>query len=277
MIEKIKGVSIEIFFDGQPLGVEEDGYAGKLKAGGRATIKVVISPERDDVYGFIVQGRQKEVVEKSNKAAEMRLPQEGKIYTLKIPVEESRSDYGIAHTYSNTNNMQLTQLDADGSFQMWKIALISQAGDFFLTVQKTYNGRCYRDGDRVVCPMFDTRFGARKNWLSMIEFLAKLLAGKIENLDPITEYKPEPEVTADGLEKNTGQVLFWNFASQNGAIITSEGEVVSAYWKEVPARPRLRYLIPGEVVKFDSLGSHPQKFERPSEFKKRAVGIKPIS
>lgn len=270
MIEKIKGVSIEIFFDGQPLRVEDDGYVGRLEVGGRATIKVQISD--NDIHGFIVEPT-KMVIPKRNLA---RSPQEGKIYTFKVPVEESRSDHGIACTYPNTNNMQLVQLDADGSFQMWKIALISQAGDFFLTVQKTYNGRCYRDGDRDVCPMFNTRFGARKNWLSMMEFLAKLLAGKIENLDPIAEYKPS-EITTDNLEKNTGRVLFWDFSRGSGAIITPEREVVSAYWKEIPGRPRLRYLIPGEVVKFDSLGSHPQKFERPSEFKERAIGIKPIS
>lgn len=273
MTEKISGVSIEVSVDYQLLKIEEDGHLGRLKTGSRAIIRIIVSPEySDSTHAFIVQGwRKKQVVPKKDLAR----AQKEKIYMLKIPIEESRSRL-VACTMPNTNNMQLIQLSPDGGFQMWKIVLISQGGDFFLVVQKTYKSYCYRDGDGVACPIFETRFGARKDWPSMVKFLNSLLGDKIEKLNPAEKYEPKPEIATDELEPDTGKVLFWDPSKGIGAISTSE-EVVSAYWKEVPGRPRLRYLVPGEIVQIEKLGPHPQNPERPSEFERRAIGIKPIS
>lgn len=284
MIEKIKEVLTSFTVDYQPIEPEKDGYVGPLKVGSRATIRVSVSPERDDIYAFLVQDgkdEKKKVISKRNLAVHMRPPRDGKIYELRVPIEESRSAL-ISCTMSNTNNMSLLQLSPNGNFQMWKVVLISQGGDFFLVVQKTYKGRCYRDGDEIICPQFDERFEARKDkeWSSMIDFFSGLLADKVKDLSPITKYKPEPEITTDDLKPNTGIVLFWAPDSQTGAIKMSEksgGEVVSAHRSQVPKRPRLRYLIQGEIVQIKKLDLHPQNSRHPSEFKHKAIGIKPIS
>lgn len=276
VIKKIEGVSIQLLVDYQPREIDEhDGSVEGIK--NHNQVDLLIETKRDDIYGFIVQGQDRVVVGKRNRAKRMTI--EGKIFQLTLPIQISRSDSTLC-TYSNKNNMNLLQLSPDGRFQMWREALIAQNffpedQNFFLTIQETRQGRCYQDNGKIICPPFDTRFGARKNWESMMSFLGKFLVG--EDLDPITDYESEAELVFDDLKPNTGRVIFWDFFRNNGAIVLSSGEAVSVYWKEVPPRPRLRYLIPWETVKFEELAPYPQFYnsERHSEFQKTAIGIKP--
>ncbi len=264
-MDRINGVSITVSMDGNVLEVQDDGYLGKLVPG-QALIEVYVLPGCN-IYGFTVDGK-KNVVPKKDWALLARPPKEGKHYKARVQIKTSLE--GVYHTEYSDNNLRLLELNSDGNVRIWEIALISQGGDFFVTIQQTYTVCCYSDGQKVVCPRFDEK------WPSIVKLLGKLLGDKVKGLAPVKEYQPEPEPTVDDLAPNTARVLWFNLARGGiGAITTPEGEA-RVYWKQVTKRNRLAFLVPGEVVRYESLGTPFQTRARPTAFKKQAVGVKPL-
>lgn len=257
----ISGVSILFSFGGRVKPIAVDGHVGQLEKG-KAQIQVKIAPRYKGITWPVSVDGKKNVTPKkdwSNGDKEA-------IYLCSILVKMALLDH-VFHTEYPENNMRLVRLDGR-KIQIWEISLISQKGEFFVTEQMNYEAACYRDGNKVVCPRFE-------KWPQMAAFLNQILGDKAERFLPISKYQPEAAITADGLEKNQGRVLWWNMAQGLGAIITPEGSV-RVHWSEVAKRPRLAYLVVKEVVTYDGVRMPVQTKARSTSFSLEAVGVKPL-
>ena len=255
--------SVKVSFDGQRLEVQEDGYVGKLTLG-MALIEAHVVPG-SNIYGFTVDGK-KNVVSKRNWAPPTKPQEQRKHYKLRVQIK--KNGIGVCHTEFPGNHFRLLRVAPRGTVRILEIALISQDGDFFLTTQQTYNARCYRDGEKIVCPTFD-------RWPQMMEVLKGLLKDRVDKLKPIMEYRPEQEPTAADLAPNTARVLWFNLAWGIGAILTQEG-MARVHWSGTARRPRLAVLFSGELVSYKLLREPHQTKLRSTSFRKEAVGVRPM-
>lgn len=265
-MEKISGVNIAVKVDDIELTVEDDGYIGNIPSGIQVFVQVEVKPGAD-IYGFDVDGT-KNVKLKKDWAPYFLENCDGRLYSMQVHTK--RSEDGFACTWYPQNHMRLLELDrSTGGFKIWEIALISQGGDFFLTTQQTYEARCFRKEDKVVCPRFEA-------WTQLVAFLGELFAENAENLAPVSEYEPERELNAEQFLPSQGRVLWWNSAQGVGAIITPEG-AARVHWTQVSGRPRLSYLVKGEVVKYEELVAPRQTNpNRQTRFQKEVRVVTPL-
>lgn len=259
-MDSIEGVSLQLFHSGEPVSVDADGYAGRLSRG-KALIQARVLPA--NVYGFTVDGRKYVSLKK-----ETHVSGGQKIYRRKVQIKEANRPPFVTHTEYADNNLRLLRVDADGLVTTWETALISQGGEFFLTSQQIYQTRCYRDGDIISCPMFDGR------WPQLADLISQLVKDQ-DALEDISAYRPEPKIVSDGLGPNQARVDWFNQASGMGGLITPAG-AARVHWSEVQKRPRQAYLVPGELVAYESLRPPKQTTPRQTGFKLEAVGVKPL-
>lgn len=295
-VPQIPGVSLEVYKQNRQIQPESDGYAGQLFSG-FASILAVIEPKADSMISTIAVFRdgqdhyilQKDwmnnpVTEAQQRANQMYLSYRSfkigtKVYGVKIPlrVNEDR----VQNTVHYPENMlMLVQYHHCGKHPrsgspdyilVWKIALVSQYGDFFLTVQEAY--------DVMICQAGENKLRIpRLAGHRQLEQL--ILANAPENFRVCASHMdPLPEGPAiDQLGHNEGIVERWYAARNMGCVLTTKGSV-RVHWTDVPPRPRFRYLIPGERVKIASLSTPPlnpktehRKVRKP-RFKLQACGI----
>jgi cold shock CspA family protein len=80
----------------------------------------------------------------------------------------------------------------------------------------------------------------------------------VDNLPPNTPLPPRDAYTnpvgppLKHFEGQQGLVTNWYAARGLGVIMTKQGEA-RVHWSDIPPRPRLRFLTPGEVVGFAKL------------------------
>lgn len=289
-MSQILGVSLEVYKERRQLTPEADGYLGQLWSGS-AVILAIIDPDARPTMSLFRDGsdhyiKQKDwlnnpATESQQKCHELYLASRKfadgtKVYGIKMPlrVDEERS---INTVHYPENMLMLVQYDRkDGALTgdavIWKIALVSQNGEFFLTRQEAYDVRAYEnDKSRLCWP----RFGGHKQ-------LERLL---VENAPadlprfPFDLFKPELKAEANGLKRNEGIVDRWYDARNIGCIITSQG-AARVHWREAPARPRRRFLVAGEKVQFADLQTPPQNPEtkwrktRKARFRLQAFDVK---
>jgi hypothetical protein len=267
-VDAIEGVVITFDLGDHTLPVESNGYLGKLSSG-KGIINARIQRGKDS-YGFNVDGK-KNVILKKDWAPLQKPPFEGKYYRTIIEIKKDLK--GVYCTKYPNNNMRLLDLGKNGELSIWSIALISQGGHFFLSAQQQYKTCCFREGEKVVCPFFDR---PPHEWPQVVELLNQLLSDKVVELSQVTEYRPEPEPTANGLIQGVGRVIWWNYAQGMGAIVTPEGQA-RVHWSHVSPRDRLAFLIPGELVRYQSLRKPPQRLPSRSSFQNEAIGVEAIT
>lgn len=257
-METINGVTI--LFNGKPIE-EEDGYVGQL-TDDKAALDIYIERGRE-IHGFAVDGK-KNVIPRKNVS---EAASDGyKAYRTGIQIKVSLE--GTKHTEYPDNNIRLLEV-LPAQFRIWEVALVSQGGDFFVAVQKTYEAYCYCDGEKFSCPQFDDK------WPQLGAFLEKLFEGKEDELPPLSSWQPEPETSAEGFAPKTGKVLWFNFAQGVGAIITPKG-TARVHWTQVAKRGRRAYLLPGESVRYASLKAPQNTKLRASSFPNEAVRVKAL-
>lgn len=276
----IEGVEITVFAgEARPvaLQVAEDGFLGRLKSGVLTIVARVASGL--PIYGLDVDGK-KDVRLRANKAAKTDPPMEGKEFHARVAVE-----YGEGVSYNGgqeteyrevfftrypANNLRLLRLEPSGEFHIWEIAIVSQNSDFFLTVQETYSGSCYKSDDGLACPKVN-------KWPQMIQLMADIIeeAG-LASLPDLITYSEDTR-PPDRYIGNTGIVLWWNHAMGMGVIQTHDGQA-RVHWTQSPKRPRLAFLQKDEHLFFEEVGSpvvkpRPDGSVRPTAFKLEAKGI----
>lgn len=262
-----KGISASVSIGGNFLDIEEDGYVGKLTPG-MAEIYLWIHPGSVNLWGVDVDGRKNMQLRRNLSTS----PALGKYYRQKIQIKESLEP-GVYHTEYPINNLRVLQLASDGALEVWLATLFSQNGEFFLTIQRTEQARCYQGVYGVECPR--SRYGGRNQNLT---FFAQLLGEKIKDLPSIDEFRPDPEpmfTFKPGVNK--GVVRWFTDAEGTGAIEVLQGigktAMARVHWSQIAKRGRRAYLREGEGVTFEALRSPEQTSGRETTFKLEAVGV----
>lgn len=272
----LQGVLLAVEFNGEGLEIENDGYIGRLSTGratGPALVKVYVDPPGHLIFGLNVDG-QKNVVLKSSRTLVATPPFEegGKYYQMqmKIPVD-GPNGYELARGKS----FRLLWLKPAGGVELWEVGLISQTGEFFLVCQKNYQFQGYLDDEcEIVYPDFEER------WPQLADFLREVLDYIRHGVfPPVFKWRPALLPNAADLDEGLGMVKWFNLFSGTGSvyILTNDGEGVEeakVYWAEVPKRPRLRFLVPGEHVKFKEVRS--PRGRGYTEFNWELVGVTPV-
>lgn len=286
----IPDVQIMAFNVERPLEIDQaDGYVGEVHSG-HATVIAVVGEGADPTIGLFRDGRdnyirQKELMGNARTPAQewMRdtllasanVSQCKTAYGVKVPLRvDERSVVNTAHYPENM--LMLAQYEREngmvtGKVTVWKIAFISQNGQFFVTAENTYEVQAYRGGEDIVFPRFAAHEG-------LGDILAGMLPGDID-LEPESAFvRVDDRPTIGNCRANEGVVERWYGPRGMGSIITRRG-MARVHWSDVPMRPRRRFLVPGEIVRFASLGPPPdnpatdlRKMRRP-RFRLQAYGI----
>jgi len=264
-----KGVKVEVWFEGERLSPDVDGYLGGdlqfKKEGGRVyyfSLKCYV-PVSERVYGMMVDGKKNVILMKNHS----RDPSVA-LFSMKIPAKDE--NYGVLVTEYPQNNLRLLILKEEGRFEVWEIAIVSQDGLFFLTEQMDYEAQCFLDDTgEVVCPRL-------AKWPQLIQLLASLV--KKEELLSISQYIPLPTPKADDLPFQQGRVVWWNYAQGLGAIvIDKKGTQAKVHWRDlIDQSGQLRALQPGQIVSYQRLVLPRQSKGRITGFLFEAIGVKPI-
>lgn len=299
-VPTIPGVRLEVYKQQRLLTPEVDGYVGRLFSG-FAVILAVVDASVQKTICIFRDGQDQYVLQKDlmtipplrygrfppkpaqqflmNLLAGRSFELSTQVYGLRIPlqVDEDRSVNRVSYPenmlmlaqYCCGDRSNLTDPDR---VRVWKVALVSQLGEFFLTVKEAYNVTVFQRGESVLqIPRF-----AEHRQLEQL-----LLANAPENFRSCSSHDDQVlgNQTVKGLASNEGVVERWYDARNMGCILTARGPA-RVHWSEVPSRPRRRFLVEGERVRIGTLGAprlNPRtdwRKMRKSRFKLQAYGVK---
>lgn len=275
---QIPGVSVVLFVNGERIQPENDGYVGRLEPADTVIIEAKVRNDSNG-YGIAVDGNKNVVLKKD------WLPFEdpdgsGRLYEKKVTIKLSLEQ--TPHTEYTSNHLRMLKLYGNGRTELWEVALVSQGGNFFLTVQRTYDVRCYyHNGEEgIVCSYFQTK---PHEWPQLVAILKQLFTEEvgIGNLTRGKRYQLEQEPSSDGLAPNTARVIWWNVAQGFGMVMTPEGPAL-LHWSQVTPRNRIVLLESNELVKYTGIQPPVHKKppkdstakERKTSFEREIVGAK---
>ncbi len=254
MKSPIEEAEVSFFYNNVEREIEEDGYVGRLTPA-KAVIQVRIFPRPGrSIWGLNVNGKKK-IDKKKDETVKMDPRPEYQLYQTGVQIKERNIETGEFHTQHPTNYFVLLVVNASGHSETYDVALVSQAGEFFITFQKVWEFQCYRDESGVLrCPRFELsqpRPEHESNWDELVEILKKIV--QPDSFETADKYRPNPELP-EIHEANVGLVTWWNQARGIGEVLTSKGRV-KAHWQHssVPKRPRLAFLNAGEKVRYEYL------------------------
>lgn len=283
----IPGFEFHVYKESRERTVEADGYLGEL-ASGFVVLEARATVLNDPAVAFIRQGNDR-YIRQQNWAAipdnppakkrptteggleddprqtcaqyvrgwydERQVPRDAKYFGRKIGLEVD-GETGTSFVAYPNNNLGLARqvYDADGQptnrFVIWYAAIVSQAGQFFLTQQLAYDECCYLDGEasEIVFPRFKRPHPMLNDLL-----VASLPGGFVPPL--VADYTPNGRVVTGDVSGKEGISLGFDFARNVGTVLTEKGNA-RVHWSDLPERKenRRRYLLPGERVRFGKIG-----------------------
>ncbi len=295
---KIPGVTLEVFKQNRQLVPESDGYVGQLYSG-QATILAVIDQDADVTVGIFRQGNdhyqklwnwlvdpaqipaptvQAQQQKRQEFLGDRNFVDGSSVYGVKIPLRVwNHNGHPVNTVHYPENMLALAQYKRDagqltGRVHVWEVALVSQNGEFFLTVHRHYNIPACRSVStgRICFPR-----------LQKHRLLERILVDNAPSdipLVPAEDIVPVERAQVQNLGRYEGIVENWYAPRNMGCIVTAQGSA-RVHWSNVPPRPRLRFLKEGERVKFAELRVPPEnpKTEwrkvRKARFKLEACGI----
>lgn len=277
MIETVPRVSLAVSHGNRPLEPNVDGYLGDL-ASGKLEIRATVAPGAL-VYGIRRWGDDAYDLQKDCAAA-FGLNGGEKVYTAVTGLEANWETSEPFVPYPN-NLLLLAEFVTDkkvltNRVHIWRVAVVSQKGSFFLTVQKGYDTTAHRDtAGRCVFPRLKAHVQLetiltrlRPNAEGAITFPRRPLPDErcprnelvradnvatVADLPPLSAFVPDPEPTLLKLRTGEAHVLRFYDARGIGTVLTSLG-VARVNWRDCPPRERRRYLVSGEQVRFERLG-----------------------
>ena len=276
-VPTIPGVTLAVYKQNRQITPESDGYVGRLYSGS-ATILAVIDPSADQTIGLFRDGQdhytqQKELLSlpelRHGKFPPKPAQQFMRSLLKDLPLASGSQAYGITmplrvwayegqpvNTVHYPENMLVLARYVRDAGQptnrvhVWKVALVSQNGEFFLTVQQAYDTTAHLSSRNTLC---FPRFQAHR-------LLERTLVANAPADLPVTSeqdfIRPE-SLAVNGLKDGEGVVERWYPARNMGCVITAKGPA-RVHWSDVPPRPRLRFLVEGERVRIGTLGTPPQ-------------------
>lgn len=288
-VPTIPGVTLEVYKQHRQLVPEPDGSVGQLYSG-FAVILAVIDPSADPTIGLFRDGSDHYILQKdwlNNPRTEAqqqahklyltdrRFVSGTKVHGIKMPLRVDE-EQAINTVHYPENMLVLAQYLRDGGrltdrLHVWKVALVSQNGEFFLTVQQAYNTTAHRSSKGAIC---FPRLQAHR----LLERMLVAHAPTDLPLTPEQDFTPPEPPAVNSLKQGEGIVERWYDARNMGCIVTIKGPA-RVHWSEVPPRPRRRFLVEGEKVKVATLNTPPPnpKTEwrkvRKARFQLQACGI----
>ena len=297
-VPTIPGVTLAVYKQNRQITPESDGYVGRLYSGS-VTILAVIDPCADKTIGLFRDGQDHYIQQKEllsipelrhgrfpPKPAQqfmrgllndLSLASGSQAYGITMPLRVFAYEGQPVNTVHYPENMLVLAQYVRNAGQptdrvhVWKVALVSQNGEFFLTVQQAYDTTAHQSSKNTLC---FPRFQAHR-------LLERVLVANAPVDLPVTSegqfIRPEPLVV-NGLKEDEGVVERWYPARNMGCVITASGSA-RVHWSDVPPRPRLRFLVEGEHVRIGALGIPPQnprtdrRTVRKSRFALQASGI----
>lgn len=265
------GMGVKI--NGKNIMICEDGYLGdEIKEG---TAEMVLS------FPYFIR---EEMV-----AHVYTLSKNGDIFTKKIPwidgsgvyfvkrVSIRRGKDGVLYTAYPENMIGYCEMQQDGAYSIWEVAIISQRGKLFLFRQEIWKGRCYIDKNiEIICPQL------QEAWPQMAEVLKnhydKILDSSPFAIPSLTASNPENiENHSVLLEDNVGIVTWSSLARGFQVVETNRGQAFVHYKDIFPSNGRLAYIQIGTMVIFDKLelSTRTKKGATP-RFPWKAVGVRPL-
>ncbi len=297
---RIPGVTLNVYKQGRLIDVAEDGSMGKLYSG-HVVLDATVDPGVP-CFGFIRQGSDecrlqrdwaapgepKKPFQKEMQAAVAArgLPSGSKVYGIKMPVEASTDGQGESFVSYPNNMLCIAGLVLNGSsptnlMNVWKVAVVSQGGNFFLTVQLAYDRLQCVDRDGPTFPRLE-RHQSFNNLLADWMLMEQLVRPELV-IPSGAEYVEEPELQVPhDLQDNEGVVESFYQARGVGTIITYVGDqriTARVGWRDAPKRPLRQFLVPGERVTYEKLDEpfvrSGGRFSTPRQtsFAKQAYGI----
>lgn len=284
----IPGIELAVFKEERKLPVGTHGQLGQMSSG--HIILDATIPVGSRFSGFIRHGNDTYIAQrdwanlpeypKKSFQQEMKkvvaarsLPAGTKVYGVKMPLEVS--DDGQENFTSYPNNMLcLAELVMDSGkltnlVNVWKVAVVSQHGEFFLTVQKAYDGLvCVRADDG------DVWFPRLAKHESLNDLLVGLMPEDAPFLSSADYVEPEEDLP-NGLGQNEGIVTSFYEARGIGTIVTYVDDQrvnVRVWWGDAPIRNGRKFLVPGERVAYDRLEA-PFQSKRETSLGRQARGI----
>jgi len=297
----IPGVTLQVRKEDRVMTPKDDGHVGQLFSG-TATLLAIVDPGADHTIGILRQGDDNyqkiwnwlvdpatmdscpDAKEKQRQRQEFLVGEEfeegTKIYGRKINLmagaAHDRRQINTVHYPENMLAIAQYVQSGDhltGQVHVWEAALVSQHGEFFLTVHRHYHmSACRYQGEMVFPRLYGHRILARILRESSPTGMPTIDVNKIV---PIERSTGDPN-----LRRYEGVVESWYYPRNMGTIITNQG-VARVHWSQVPQRnpSLLRFLKEGERVKFAELRipeENPRTEWRPvrkAEIKFEVVGV----
>jgi len=254
---------------------------GRLEGQGQGDITLVLGSPKIGmeaiVVPFVVDGK------KNVSALKPVDPQEGDdqfVWERKISIFHAAPSRfvttdeqvrGIYYTRYPDNLLKVARIGLGGKIEIWEIAVISQEGDFFLTVQRLYEAQALKsEKGSIKIPEFDQK------WPQLAQLIRQVTTTMGLSLEAeSTAHQTVEENLAGDLSENEGRVVWYNAANGVGAIVLGDGSQARVYWKEISQRDLgRRYLVKGEKVRYATLKTpdvSPTK--RQTGFQKEAIGV----
>ncbi len=269
MIFPIENVKVGLLVDSKEQEIPHSGFMGTLLSHQNVVMFALIGSPA--IFGVSVDGKGN-MVPKRDHNKHQDLP---RIYKATIPIKIDRQ--GMPHTEYPGNHFRLLYFTPDGEMWTWEIALISQAGDFFLSLQRTYRIRCYRQEEGTICwPSFEEGSSVKAVVESLWseEFLSPHF---VDNLPLLESYTPEPIPSSEGIPKDAAQVLWYNQSQQFGCLLLPDGRQARVHWTSILGERRPAYLRARELVRYKDLVKPRETKNRPTTFRLEAVKVTPLS
>lgn len=255
--------NLAIRLDGVDLEPEADGYLGELEG------RQLVLSLRDLPASFTpvrVDNRKSVALAKNHGTPNYR------VFVTKMSMKVSNPqgagyNTSVFHTEYPSNMTCVIEIDGD-TVRYHEIAIISQAGEFWVTNQVTREGTMYQQDGALKVDCFG-------NWPQMLEKLSGLV-----DASSLKQYPGEPdEPKLTPIPEGEGEVVWFNFAQGLGMIRTMHGNA-RVHWSEIAVRtdePERSYLLPGQRVSYADLREPVNTKGRATAFKLEAVDVRVLS
>ncbi len=236
--------------------VAENGYLGVVGFGSALILEVATTSPA--ILAVTIDGQRnvaRRVSAEERKAKQLAkdAKRNGTALQVKKELETATHTYRQTVPVVNRNNFACTQFsdnkiilleweERSGHLRLIEVSVTGQYGHFFLSEQAVYNVQAFRLGNRLTIPELP-------KLPELARFAQENLCKDVLKLQSAEDFKEAPEINADGLERNQARVKYWNKASNNGLLVSAEGQM-KIHFTQVATREGHAYLEKGEVVSY---------------------------
>lgn len=259
MNNHIPGVYLSLMNEGRDVQVRRtDGYVGQLQPG---LLRLYVHDVARNKIVLHVGYRDRGDLFLNQEGNDRGIP-DGR-YWRGVHIKCSQRD-GTFHTEYPYNCMYVVEAAPPDHLKVWRTALISRNGFFYLVCELAYCAGDERDSPVALNTL---------NGRALLELLAR--CGKemrsywFKNIDEIYgNYR-----SLDGLRPEFGRVMWWSTILGIGGIYTWFGRM-RLHWENVLDVAGLVRLTPGQVVTFTGLRAAVNMKNRASQYKWDALGVR---